>query len=359
MSSDPLVRAAIAHWGPRFVASGVPLSDFQDVTAKIDRWDDWCQAWSARAAIHEELAETALAGGHHLTAGELFGTAALCYHFGMFLFVHDAEQLRAAHRRAVACRTTALRHLQPPGERVEIPYQGTAIPGYLRQPPGVATPPVVLLVAGLDSTKEEMDSREVRFLARGLATLSFDGPGQGELEYVLPIRGDYEVPVAAVVDWVESRQDLDAARVGLWGVSLGGYYAPRAAAFEPRITACVALSGPYAFADHWVSLPALTREAFRVRSHLESAREAFDHARSLSLHGLPARIRCPLLVVFGKQDRLFSYRDAKRLVAEAGDAAELWLISDGNHGVANRSYRYLSQCADWMADRLRESGIQN
>jgi 2,6-dihydroxypseudooxynicotine hydrolase len=356
MSNDPLVRAAIAHWGPRFVASGVPLSDFQDVTAQIGRWDDWCRAWSARAAVHEGLAETALAGGHQLTAGELFATAALCYHFGKFLFVHDAEQMRQAHRCAVACRTAALRHLQPPGERVEIPYQGTAIPGFLRLPPGVAAPPVVLLVPGLDSTKEEMDSREVRFLARGLATLSLDGPGQGELEYDLPIRGDYEVPIAAVVDWAESRRDLDAARIGLWGVSLGGYYAPRAAAFEPRIKACVALAGPYALADHWGTLPTLTREAFRVRSHLDTEQDAAEHARSLSLHGVPSRIRCPLLVVFGKQDRLFGYRDAQRLVAEAGGPAELWLISDGNHGVANRSYRHLSQGADWMADRLREAG---
>ncbi|HEX5994087.1 MAG TPA: alpha/beta fold hydrolase [Jiangellales bacterium] len=356
MSNDPLVRAAIAHWGPRFVASGVPLSDFQDVTAEIDRWDDWCRAWSTRAAVHEGLAETALAGGHHLTAGELFGTAALCYHFGKFLFVHDTEQMRQAHRRAVACRTAALRYLQPPGERVEIPYQGTVIPGFLRRPPGVATPPVVLLVAGLDSTKEEMESREMRFLARGLATLSFDGPGQGELEYELPIRADYEVVVSAVMDWVGSQQDLDATRIGLWGVSLGGYYAPRAAAFESRIKACVALAGPYTLADHWVGLPTLTREAFRVRSHLDNALDAVEHARSLSLHGLPSRIRCPLLVVFGKQDRLFSYRDAERLVAEAGGPAELWLVGDGNHAVANRTYRHLSQCADWVADRLQVPG---
>ena len=86
------------------------------------------------------------------------------------------------------------------------------------------------------------------FSARGIATLVFDGPGQGEGEYDFAIRGDYEVAVKAVVDFVETRGDLDTARIGLWGVSLGGYYAPRAAAFEKRIKACIALGGPFDWA---------------------------------------------------------------------------------------------------------------
>lgn len=355
MSTDSAVTAAVAIWASRFVASGVAMSDFQDVTASLRRWDEWCEAWCARGAVHERLARQALDKGHERTAGELFGSAALYYHFGKFLFVQDMTQLSDAHRRAVECRTMALRYLDPPGERVEIPYAGTVLPAFLRRPGNVARPPVVLLVAGLDSAKEEMDSREVRFLARGLATLSFDGPGQGELEYELPIRADYEAPVSAVVDWVETRDDLDASRVGLWGVSLGGYYVPRAAAFEPRISACVALAGPYCFGDHWDALPLISRDAFRVRSHLETDAAARDHAKTLDLSGVARRIRCPLLVVFGTRDGRFAIADAQRLVTEAAGPTELWLIEDGNHGVTNRTYQHASQTADWMADRLREA----
>jgi 2,6-dihydroxypseudooxynicotine hydrolase len=112
------------------------------------------------------------------------------------------------------------------------------------------------------------------FLARGLATLAFDGPGQGEAEYDLPILPEYERPVAAVIDWIERRDDLDAARVGLWGVSLGGYYAPRAAAFEPRVKAVVALTGPFDFAEAFRRAPPLTREAFTARSFSASEEEA-------------------------------------------------------------------------------------
>ncbi len=84
-----------------------------------------------------------------------------------------------------------------------MPYQGGWLAGILRKPPGVARPAVVVMAMGLDSAKEEADCYEQPFLARGLATLSFDGPGQGEAEYDFAIRGDYEVAVKAV--WISSR----------------------------------------------------------------------------------------------------------------------------------------------------------
>lgn len=352
MDRDERVTAAIEHWAPRFISNGVPLADFQEVTATIDRWEEWCAAWSARAAVHEELGQLALHEGHGLTAGEHLTRAAVCYHFAKYMFVADIEQMRAAHERAVACRNRALPLLSPPGERVEIPFDGTVLAGNLRRPPGEASPPVVVLIMGLDSAKEEMDSYESTFLSRGVATLSFDGPGQGETEYDRPIRGDYEAPVGAVLDWLDRRDDLDAERVGLWGVSLGGYYAPRAAAFHRRVQACIALAGPYDFSEGWDGLPALTREAFRVRSHLSTEDAARGHAASLSLTGVAGRIECPLLVVFGKQDRLIPHQAAERLVAEATGPTSLLMIEDGNHVANNRSYRYRPQSADWMAERL-------
>ena len=231
-SPDARVRSAVAHWAPRFVANGVTLTDFEEVTASLTSWDDWCRAWSERASQHERLGREALERKRHLSAGEHLQRAGVYYHFAAFLFVQDQGQMKTAHGKAVECRKLALPHILPPGERVEIPYDGKRLFGILRKPPGVARPPVVVMAMGLDSTKEECDAYEQPFLARGLATLSFDGPGQGEGQYDFAIRGDYEAPVAAVLDAVEQRRDLDAGRVGMWGVSLGGYYAPRAAAFD-------------------------------------------------------------------------------------------------------------------------------
>ncbi len=112
-----------------------------------------------------------------------------------------------------------------------------------------------------------------------MATLVFDGPGQGEAQYDFPIRGDYEVPVKAVLDYVETRERSRYARIGMWGVSLGGYYAPRAAAFDKRIKACIALGGPFDWGAACDTLPELTREAFRVRSHAKTTEEARQERR--------------------------------------------------------------------------------
>ena len=167
------------------------------------------------------------------------------YHFAKFLFVQDLAQMKAAHMKAVECRKLALAHLRPRGERVEIPYEGKFLAGILRKPDVVEQQPVLVFACGLDSCKEETDAYEQPFLARGIATLVFDGPGQGEAEYDFAIRGDYEVAAGAIIDYIEGRRDLDPGRIAMAGISLGGYYAPRSAAFDRRIKACLALGGPY------------------------------------------------------------------------------------------------------------------
>lgn len=349
---DPRVEAAISHWAPRFVANGVPLADFQEVTAQCERWEDWCRLWSARAAVHEELGARALAEGFTLSAAGHYTRAAVCYHFGKFLFVNAADEMKRAHMKAVECRNKALPHLRPPGERVAIPYEGRFLYGNLRKPAGAARAPVVVMCMGLDSAKEEMDDYESRFLGRGLATLAFDGPGQGEAEYDFAICPEYERPVGAVLDWLEARDDIECRRVGIWGVSLGGYYAPRAAAFEPRIKACVALSGPYARSASFEGRPSINVETFRVRSKSANLEEAGKVALRMTLEGAAKNITCPIYIVAGTRDRLTSAEHAKRLASEVSGPCVLSVIEGGNHVVNNLWYRYRDQTADWMAARL-------
>ena len=353
--ADLRVTAAISHWAPRFVANGITLTDFQEVTGAIHAWDEWCARWSERADVHAALGRDALAKRHFVSAAEHLSRAAVTYHFAKFLFVDDLAQMKAAHMKAVECHKLALPHLDPPGEYVRIPYQGKELAAVLRKPAGVARPPVVVMVMGLDSAKEEMIAYQDTFLARGMATLTFDGPGQGEAEYDFPIRGDYEVAVKAVIDWLESRRDVDAGRVGLWGVSLGGYYAPRACAFEERVAACIALAGPYDWLGIWDRLPEITRAAFRARSHAHDEIAAKQNAATLSLKGVASRIECPIFIVSGRLDRVVPPEEAERLAAEVKGPCELLIIPDGNHVANNRPYRYRPQTADWMAERLGAS----
>lgn len=349
---DERVAMAISHWAPRFTMNGVTAGDFERITGGLQRWEDWCAAWSAVGAEHEELGRTALAAGHQMSAGAHLAQAAVYYHFAKFLFVNDLDQMRTAHLAAVRCLDDALPYLDPPGRRIEIPFDGSHMVGVLRQPPGEGPHPVMVMIPGLDSTKEELRSTEELFLARGIATFSVDGPGQGEAEYDLAIRGDWEVPGAAIIDRLTAEPGLDAARIGVWGVSLGGYYAPRVASGDDRVRCCVALAGPFIFADNWANRPSLTREAFRVRSKSPDMDSARAVAAQLTLAGRAEKIRCPLLAVMGKLDRLIPWQDAARLVEEASGPSELLLLDQGNHGCANLAPFHRYRTADWVAEQL-------
>jgi dienelactone hydrolase len=352
---DDRVAMAISHWAPRFTTNGVTAGDFERITSGLATWDDWCAGWSQVAAEHEQLGRNALAVGRDMSAGAHLSQAAVYYHFAKFLFVSDPGQMRAAHMRAVGCLTDALPLLDPPGRRVEIPFDGSRMVGILRLPaqePGEAPRPVMIMIPGLDSAKEELRSTEELFLERGIATFSVDGPGQGEAEYDLAIRGDWEVPGGVIIDYLQTEPRIDPGRIGVWGVSLGGYYAPRVASGDDRVKACIALAGPYDFADNWDNLPILTREAFRVRSKSPDMETARARAGELSMAGRADRISCPLLAVMGRLDRLIPWLHAQRLVDEAGGPAELLLLEKGNHGCANLAPFHRYATADWAAHHL-------
>lgn len=351
--SDPQIQAAINHWAPRYVEHGVPVGDFLDVTRDLESWDDWCQAWSDAADVHVREGDAALAAGHTRSAALHFTTAAIEYHFGKFLFCHDIEQMRAAHAKAVDAHRRAHPHMDPPTERLEFPYlESHTMVGNLRRPSGVDRPPVVVLMPGLDSAKEELTGMEFWFLDRGMATFSIDGPGQGELEYDLPIECHYEKPVAAAIDCLESLGDLDTDRIGALGVSLGGYYVIRAAAFEKRIKALISLSGPFEIASQLDNVPPMSQMAFTVRTHSSSFEEAKEYLRAMDLTGVVELVDQPAFVVTGELDRIVPAAQTKRIADGLAGEVFLNIIPGANHVATNKAYLYRPHMADWMAERL-------
>jgi pimeloyl-ACP methyl ester carboxylesterase len=349
--ADAQVTSAIAHWGPRFTAQGVDPNDFAQVTAGVERWADWLGAWCANGDEHAGLARAAADRGRLRTAGEAWIAAAVSYHFGKFVWMLDMDRHYAAADSSIEAMATGLSLLDPTFERIGIPFAGATMAGNLRRPLTVDRPPLVILVAGLDSTKEEFFNVENTLLARGLATFSLDGPGQGETGRVLHIRPDFEAPVGAVLDVLCARDDLAGDRAGLLGVSLGGYYGARAAAFEPRIRAAVLSGGCYDYG-------ALIREraphslaTFMHGCGTASRAEAYAVAERMTLAGVAGKIAQPLVVVFGKLDRLVPWQHAARLADEAPNA-ELWMFEHGNHVCMNMTYRWRPQAADWLAMQL-------
>jgi 2,6-dihydroxypseudooxynicotine hydrolase len=344
---DPVVQEVLNTWLPRFLRGGIALGDITGTIARIERWDDWGREWMATAAVHEQLAEDAERAGHTTAATTHWEDAARCHHLAYFLSVRDRELHDAGLRRMLACHDRALPGMRPAVEKVSIEGpDGLRMAALLSVPaPGS---PVIIVLPGLDSTKETRHFARAGWMRLGYAVLSLDGPGQGEASQWSTARPDYEVALSAAIDWIETRDDLDASRIGLFGSSLGGYYAPRAAAFEPRVKATIANCGPFDWSECWDVLPVVTREAFTHYSGARDADHALELARGFTLDGVLANLDRPLLVVHGTHDPLIPWEQGQRIADEAAGPTEFLLIEGGNHGVNNLTYRWIAHAQDWM-----------
>ena len=348
---DPQVQEVLDIWAARFLHGPIALGDLTGTVARIGVWSDWGPEWMKTARVHEEMGEQAWEEGRRISAVGSFMAAAACYHLSYFLSVDDEGAHAHGLAKMVECHDRVRPHMEPAVEKIRIPFPEADLAGLLSFPPGDGPHPVVIFLPGLDSTKEQRHGGRGSLLRRGMAVLSLDGPGQGEISLKLPIRHDYEVAIAAAIDTLETHDRIDAGRVGLIGASLGGYYACRAAAFEPRVIAAVANCGPYSWIDCWDELPEVTRSAFRKYSWSASPEEAREKAKLLDLSGVAEKISQPLVVVHGMLDPLIGVEHARRIAEEASNAT-LITVDDATHGVSNLAYKFAPWVDDWMAQRL-------
>jgi dienelactone hydrolase len=352
MATDPRVDLVFSHNMPRYEATGIDPNDLRALMRRIDRWEDWCRVWSDEGARHEAMAKEAAEKKQVVTAAEAFIRASIYYHYGKHLFADHPEEFRAAHEAMLRCYSAGAAGMDPPLERVEFPYKGVSMPGWLRKPRGKAKPPVAVILPGLDACKEELHAWAEAFVDRGMAALTLDGPGQGETSFHLPTTPEWGPVFGAVIDVLEKRSNVDGSRVGIVGQSLGAIYAPLAAAGEPRIKACIANCGPYDWGQVLPKMPPISQEVFRVRSHAKTMDEAYALAKKITLDGAAERIKCPLLVVFGAGDRLIAPSEGERLAQAAEGPSELVIFEEGNHVCFNISYKFRPLTGDWMAKQL-------
>ena len=350
------VHVAAQHWRPRFVANGIDVNDFDETVAKTTEWKDWAPSWKAVGEMHEALGREAAERERWVSAAQAFQRASWCWHLGKFLWFDDPALHGELRDRSVAIYRKALPHLDPPAERLEIPFEDGAIPGNLRRPVHSPNPPLVLLVPGLDSSKEELFAIEDDFLRRGLATLTIDGPGQSENSVHFAIRPNWETVITPLLDHIaDADLGVDQDRIGLMGISMGAIYGPRAAAFEKRIKALVGLAGPYNLGECWDALNPLTRGGYVFYTKSADEAEAKRKAYTLNLEGVLERVTQPLLVIHGGRDRLFPPSHAERIAREAGNAT-LVIYPDGNHVCNNIAYKYRPLMADWLKEQLTAGG---
>jgi len=345
------VQVAAHHWRARFVANGIDVNDFDGTVEKTTAWTDWGPNWKAIGEMHEGLGQEAERRDRTLSATQAYQRAAWCYHLGKFLWFEDRTLHAELRDRSVSIYRRALPQLNPPAIRLEIPFEGRIIPANFRRP-SAAEPPLVLLVPGLDSSKEELFAIEEEFLRRGMSTLTMDGPGQSENSVDFAIRPNWETVITPVLDHLPGLElGVDLGRVGLMGISMGAIYGPRAAAHEKRLRAVVGLAGPYNLGECWDALNPLTKGGYIFYTKSADEAEAKQKAYTLNLEGVLHRVTQPLLVIHGGRDRLFPPAQAERITREARNAT-LVIYPDGNHVCNNIAYKYRPLMADWLREQL-------
>jgi 2,6-dihydroxypseudooxynicotine hydrolase len=348
LDDDEVLR----YWIPRLVADGGDANDALAVRARAATWDDWPGAWATLGDGYRGLAGERSARGHGLSAAEALVRAAICYHFGQVVAFHLPAVKTDLQGRKIAAFRDAAPLLAPPAIRLDIPFGVTTLPGYLRLPADADGPVAcVLLVPGLDSTKEDFATIMEMCVRRGLAAFAFDGPGQGEVHPRLLLGDGYEDCIVAAFDAMAARPEIDPARIGTLGRSLGGIYVVKAAAAEPRIAATVVFGGAWDLGD-WPTMPELIRAGFVWATGAASEEEVLACMVGATLDGCTADVKTPVLIVHGRHDAIFKAAQAERIAAALPDNATLWMDEAGVHCCHNHAFEYRTGMVDWLAETL-------
>ncbi|MAQ55452.1 MAG: hypothetical protein CMM82_01020 [Rhodospirillales bacterium] len=340
------------YWLPRLTADGVDTNDVLRVHRKVSGWSEWPCAWSKIGDNYLSLAKTRKADGYNFSAGEALLRASLSYHCGQIVAFNTPELKTKLQQCKVSAFREAAPLLNPPAQRLEITFKNIQIPGFLRLPKDTSNPfPCVLLVPGLDSTKEDFNTISEMCIRRGLASFAFDGPGQGEVHKDAFLKEGYEDCILAVLESISQRPEIDSKRIGTLGRSLGGYYVMRASAYSKKIAATVVFGGTYDLSD-FSNMPFLIRDGFRHATGAKNEKEALSLMGKATLDDCITKIKTPTLVVHGKKDKIFNWKQAKRIADSLPDQATLALDEDGVHCCHNHAFQYRSYMIDWLSKVL-------
>ena len=365
--------------------SGADLGEVIVTVADVPDGDElaWMRAWSKLAERIEGVGRAALAAGHRVSAREALLRASNYYRAADFYYREDPEadqdlSTRLA-RNSQATFADAVPLLDTPGRPVRVPYENTTLPGYFYAVNDSGRRrPTVLFHGGYDSTVEELYlGCAAGALRRGYNVLTWDGPGQGSNvnDQHLYFRPDWEATVTPAVDLAVSLPEVDADKLVLIGMSLGGYLAPRAAAFEHRFAACVAYDGVWNFAD---SLNQLTSQAAHLDGGLDELvaksttvrwvvrcglwsfgvstfQELLDASKAYTMDGIADKITCPTLVLDAENDQFFKGQ-AEKLYNALTCKKDYIFFSEadgaGEHCQEGALLLFQQRTFDWIDDTL-------
>ena len=369
-----LICLSAAPW------TGVEIDEVNRVgRALADRVGDdaaWFEEWARMGEKIEARGRDALRAGHKLTAASCFMRATRYYQTGE-RFIHPRSQrsMDVYARSVTLFKDAAAMTRRPRIEPVEVPYENTSLPALLvhpdREATGARPAPAMIFFDGFDVTKELQYGYGIPDLAaRGVGCLIVDGPGNGESVRFrnLPLIAETENYATPAYDYLAARDEFDPTRIGVMALSLGGYYAPRAAALEPRFACCVAWGAQWDYHEIWARrLEEL--DSGKVLSlsvppeHLQWVLGVSDRAAALKkleafrLDGIVQKMACPFLLLHGAGDEQIPLELAEKLFEAAGSkqkALKIFSRDEGgfHHCQVDNITIGVHYMFDWIADVL-------
>ena len=370
-TQGPTATLRYVHHLPhgRALGLGLELSEIDRVIASCDSfyrggYRDWPTQWFKAGDQYLERGRNALASGCRETAGQMIFTAAACYHLAGYIH-HDIGRLLPETRhsmvRAVEIYWEGAQLYSPPSVRVEIPYDGTTLRPFLRLPPGAERPPCVIMIGGANSNMINMHAVAEYYLARGMATLGLDGPGQGEFygRTGRPCRiADYDRALRAAADWAENDRRVDGKRLGIYARATGSLLAMHAAATDKRITAIVAHPGAFSVGNYFQQAFAHTLVSHRLEMCAFVGGKTLEEGEQLcreelTLEHVADRIDVPILSVCSADDETMPTTESALMKERIKGPVEVVTFPGKGHGGPSRLSLPLE--ADWMRQRLIEN----
>jgi dienelactone hydrolase len=335
----------------------------------------WYEAFETMGDHIREQAEGFDAKGYRYSAAHSYLRACNYYQFGERFLTPKTPRSDAAYHVALKCFRRHLELSDIDGEVVEVPYKGPggedqSMPAYFIHAQNATSgkPPCLVFFGGLDITKEIQFTRGVPdLIKRGISCLVIDGPGTGE---AIRFRGqflrhDYEVPGSACIDYLLTRDDVDPDRIGIVAMSLGGYYAPRAASFDDRWKCCIAWGPQWDYHAVWKKrIDSAMKASMSVPGHhilwifgIHDYDTALKKLEPFKLDGVVQKMTCPFLITHGSEDEQVTTADAEKLLAACGSKDKTLRVYTPEEGGAQHCQRdYLplvvADMWNWAGDRL-------
>ena len=337
----------------QFLNAGVTRRDLERVLGRITGLESWADEWERLGVERHADGEAALARGDRRAAALNFLAASSAFNFSQYVIFMDTRRKRALHEACVKSYAEAAPLTDPPAHRIEVMFRRRPMVGYLRVPRGATgpVPVVVVMFNGTNSVKEELHWWSDAFIARGLATIVFDGPGMGETFHRLSMVGEPRPVGVAILNYIETRPELDPGAISFVGMSLGGYCAIRMASHDPRVKAVAAVSPPFSADVYWkVTLAGMRRELAALYSIEEHEMEKVIDRITLA-NDLP-NLSCPLMVAGGGQDHITPGTEAWRIFDAARGEREIVFYPRGGHDCFNVMSELRPRLVAWVARQL-------